>query len=266
MQYKQLSWKYRIIFSYYPDLSDQSSNLRIDFGLLYHEALIDSTTCSHLLNPRIFDPCNHRSFIRYSVVRRGLGFIFLTAFSNLCFPSMGGSLSIIYRCSQGDSQGFLTTTKLLFISYFIYEICCLAAPVYWQLFGFYDGLFSQNLVTNLFSVFTNIGSAAQHEFVAHNPHCKIISTIGMIFSANDFRRHIARCTTSILMIILTYLSGNTQIRNPQITLRIEDHIFRLHIAMYDFIFMKILQANDHIGNKKFSLSLIKSTSSTNMIS
>lgn len=209
MQYKQLSWKYRIIFSYYPDLSYQNSNLRTNFELLYHEALIDFTPCFHLLNLRIFDPCNHRSFIRYSVVRMELGFIFLIAFSNLCLPSMGGFLSIIYRCSLVDLQGFLTTTMLLLINYFIYEICCLAAPVYWELFRFYNGLLSQNLVTNLFSIFANIRSATQHELVSHNPHCKIISTVGVIFSANDLRRHIARCTTSILMIILTYLSGNT---------------------------------------------------------
>lgn len=88
----------------------------------------------------------------------------------------------------------------------------------------------------------------------------------MVLSADDFRGHIARSPTSILMIIFSYLPRYPQISNPQIALRIEHHVFWLHVAMNNFVLMQVFKADDHVSDKKFSLSLIKPTSLANVVS
>ena len=68
------------------------------------------------------------------------------------------------------------------------------------------------------------------------------------------------------MVILPNLSGNPQISNSQVALRIEHHILGFHITMDDLILVQILQSNYHVGDKEFSLTLVESTPSSNMIS
>jgi hypothetical protein len=47
-------------------------------------------------------------------------------------------------------------------------------------------LFGEDLITNLFAVLPNVGTFAHHELVAHYTNGKVVSCIGMIFSADDF--------------------------------------------------------------------------------
>lgn len=71
--------------------------------------------------------------------------------------------------------------------YLIYEVSGLSTPVNGQILGFYHCLLGQYLIPDLLSVFADIRSPSQHELISHNPHCKIISRIGMILPADYLR-------------------------------------------------------------------------------
>lgn len=87
----------------------------------------------------------------------------------------------------------------------------------------------------------------------------------MIFPNHDFRRHVARRATGILLIILPPLSRNAHIRNPQIPFFIQHNILGFDIPVYDIIYVHVLEADDDIGYKEFGLWLGEFASTTDMI-
>ena len=88
----------------------------------------------------------------------------------------------------------------------------------------------------------------------------------MILPAHHLRGHVTGCSTSITTIIRFQLSGNSEVSDAEIALRVQDQVFRFDIPMDHFMFMQKLQSNQYISNKKFGLSLIEISSITNMVS
>jgi hypothetical protein len=69
----------------------------------------------------------------------------------------------------------------------------------------------------------------------------------MIHLTNNFRRHIPRRATRILLIILLHLPTNPQIGESYIPPLINDEILRFQIPMHNLMFMQIFQGKDNAG-------------------
>lgn len=72
------------------------------------------------------------------------------------------------------------------------KIDALRIPVWREVFAGDFGLMGQNFVSDLFSGIAHVRAPAQNYFVNDNSECKIVRLKGMIHSADDFRRHVAR--------------------------------------------------------------------------
>lgn len=67
----------------------------------------------------------------------------------------------------------------------------------------------------------------------------------MVLSVDDFRSHVARRPTRILVVIDLHVSGYPKIRYPEVPLIIKDQVFWLDIPMYDPIRVQILQGHNN---------------------
>ena len=62
----------------------------------------------------------------------------------------------------------------------------------------------------------------------------------MIHSADHFWRHISRCSTRLLSIVVFSFSGNPKIGEPGIAIFLKYNIFGFQVAMDDILGMDIL--------------------------
>ena len=72
------------------------------------------------------------------------------------------------------------------------QVCSLRRPASWDVIWMNLDLLGQDLVSNLFTVFSMIRSLAKHAFVGNYAHCKVVHSNTMILSAHHFWCHVAR--------------------------------------------------------------------------
>lgn len=124
--------------------------------------------------------------------------------------------------------------------YLIDEICSLWRPFVWKFVEFYLHLLCEDVLSDLLPVSAIIRSSAEHKFVAHHSECEIVGRESMVLMADHLRRHIARSSTGVLMIIVSHYPRHSQIGYPQISFRIKHKILRFQISVNDFVLMQII--------------------------
>ncbi len=60
------------------------------------------------------------------------------------------------------------------LNHLVDKVSCFDTPASWNLSLFDLDLFGKNVISNLFSRFTDIGSAAKHALVSHYSHGEVI--------------------------------------------------------------------------------------------
>jgi len=75
----------------------------------------------------------------------------------------------------------------------------------------------------------------------------------MVHSADDFRSHVTRSTTSLLRIAFFSLTGHTEVSNSEIAVLFEDQILRFEISVDNSFGVNILKAEDDAARHKFLL-------------
>ncbi len=88
----------------------------------------------------------------------------------------------------------------------------------------------------------------------------------MISSGHDFWSHISRSSTRIFPILLTPEFSNTEISDVEVTIKVENQVFRFNISVYYFIFVDIFEATQNTSNEEFYLSFREPSVPNNMIS
>jgi hypothetical protein len=149
--------------------------------------------------------------------------------------------------------------------YLVDEVEGVEGPSIRQLLGLYAGLLAEDLVTDLFSVAANVRTLSKHEFVGHDSHCEIVSSVWVVFTAKDLRRHVARSTACILVILLFELSADAEISDTEVPLGIEHYVFRFDIAMDYLTSVKVFEGYDEISEEELGLDLRESASASDMI-
>ena len=87
----------------------------------------------------------------------------------------------------------------------------------------------------------------------------------MVFTAKDLRRHVARSTACILVILLFELSADAEISDTEVPLGIEHYVFRFDIAMDYLTSVKVFEGYDEICEEELGLDLRESASASDMI-
>ncbi len=87
----------------------------------------------------------------------------------------------------------------------------------------------------------------------------------MVFTAKDLRRHVARSTACILVILLFELSADAEISDTEVPLGIEHYVFRFDIAMDYLTSVKVFEGYDEISEEELGLDLRESASASDMI-
>ena len=105
-------------------------------------------------------------------------------------------------------------------------------------------LFAENVVSDLFTWFANVWSAAKHALICHDSNSKIIYRCGMVDSTHHFWCHISWGSGSILSIFRSPNSCDTEISDSQISFLVDDEVLWLDVSMNDVLLVADLQASD----------------------
>ena len=77
------------------------------------------------------------------------------------------------------------------------EVCGFERPAIGQLVPLDLDLLGEDHVSDFFATAADVGSAAQHEFVANDSNSKVVNSVAVILPAHNFRRHVARGSRGI---------------------------------------------------------------------
>ena len=117
------------------------------------------------------------------------------------------------------------------------EISRLVRPSLWDFIRVDLDLLGQDVISDLFSVLTMVGTLAKHALICNNTHGKVVDSNSMILSAHDFWGHIARCPGCILRVLWVPKTSNTKISYSQIAPLVKDEILWLDVSMKNCIFV-----------------------------
>ena len=67
----------------------------------------------------------------------------------------------------------------------------------WQFIDPHLNVFGKHFLPDLLAILTDVGPAAQHELISHNPESKVINPVRMVFPDHDFRSHVARSPAGV---------------------------------------------------------------------
>ena len=77
-----------------------------------------------------------------------------------------------------------------------------------------------------------------------DPERKEINGVWMISFADNFRSHVAGCSTGIFGVIWLDLSWDAEVSNSEVSLIIEDQVFRLEVAVNGASAVHVLQGEN----------------------
>ena len=137
---------------------------------------------------------------------------------------------------------FAQPVRWLSLDQAIDQVCSLGGPAPWDVIWMNLDLLGQDLVSNLFTVFSMIRSLAKHAFVGNYAHCKVVDSNTMILSAHHFWCHVARRAWRVFRVFWVPETSNTQICDAEIAVFIKDQILGLYVSMQNRIFVEVLQA------------------------
>jgi len=106
------------------------------------------------------------------------------------------------------------------------------------------------VVSDFLTVFTLVGTFAKHAFVGNYSHREVVHCHAVILSTHNFGCHIAGRTTRVFCVLGVPNSSNAQISDPQIAVLVKNQVFRLDISVKDAVFVQVLEAQKHAGDKK----------------
>ena len=84
--------------------------------------------------------------------------------------------------------------------------------------------------------------------------------------AHYLRSHVPWGSRGILGVIWVPYSSNTQVSDLQITIFVENQVFRFYVSMKNTFLMQIFERQQHTSNEKSSLLLCKFLMFSQMIS
>ena len=111
-------------------------------------------------------------------------------------------------------------------------------------------LLGENVVSNFLSRLPNIGSPSVHALISHHAHSKVVYCSGVILSTHYLWGHVPRCSRSVLCVLWPPNSSNTEVSDSNVSIVINDQVFRLDISVNDLLIVAILKAGDQAGNEK----------------
>lgn len=150
--------------------------------------------------------------------------------------------------------------------YLVDEIQGIQRPAVWKLLRFDAGLLAEDLITDLFSVSTHVWTLAEHELVCHHPNCEVVSSIGVIFTAQDLWGHVTWGSACVLEILLFKFSAYSEVGDSEVSLGIEDDVLGFDITMNYLVSVEVFEGYDQICKEEFRLYFSESSSSSDMIS
>lgn len=124
----------------------------------------------------------------------------------------------------------------------------------------------QYLFSDFSPSFANVRPPTIHAFVGDNPYCEVVSCHTMVLSAHDLRSHVTRCARGFSCVVWSPVSGNAKISQTQISITVEDQVFRLDVPMNDPTLMDNLQGLDKASNEELCFLLNKFPFSSNVVS
>ena len=111
-------------------------------------------------------------------------------------------------------------------------------------------LFRKDMITNLFSVLAMVRPLAEHTLIGDDSHSEVVDGYTVVLAAHDLGSHIAGRARCVLRVLRIPQTCNTQIRDPQVAILVEDQVLWLDITMQDCILVKIFEAKEHASDKE----------------
>lgn len=95
------------------------------------------------------------------------------------------------------------------------------------------------MFSNLFAASASIGSAAEHAFVTDDANCEVVDCNAVWLLAHHLWSHVTRRSRCVLGVVRIPNSSNTQIRDLQIALLVENQVLWLNVSMQDALLVQV---------------------------
>jgi len=111
-------------------------------------------------------------------------------------------------------------------------------------------LLCQDIVSDVFPRLSDVRPFTVHALVSHNSHGKIVHGERMILPTHDLGSHVPGRARRVLSILLSPISCDTEIRDPEVALVIDDKVLRLDVPVNNLLLMAVFEAGHEACNEK----------------
>jgi hypothetical protein len=111
-------------------------------------------------------------------------------------------------------------------------------------------LLRQNVVSDFFPRFPDIGPLSVHAFVGHYSYSEIVHSVRVVLSAHHFGSHVAWGSRGVLSILLSPVPGDSEISDSQVALIIDDQVLRLDVSVDNLFIVAVLETSHQACNEE----------------
>lgn len=133
---------------------------------------------------------------------------------------------------------------------FVYEVGSFFIPAIRDRSLFYRNLATENLISDVFSGASFVGTLAHHAFVGNDTDRKVICSQAVILTTHDFRGHVARSPTGFAGVVWGQDSGDSEVGQSEVAFIVKDEIFRLDVPVDNELGVDGLECVDEASNEK----------------
>jgi hypothetical protein len=111
-------------------------------------------------------------------------------------------------------------------------------------------LLRQDIVSDVFSRLSNIRPFAVHALISHNSHSKIVHGERVILPTHDLRSHVPGRAGRVLRVLLSPISCDSEIGDPEVPLVVDDEVLRLDVSVYNLLLMAVFEPGHEARNEE----------------
>lgn len=138
----------------------------------------------------------------------------------------------------------------LSLNHLVDEVGSLDAPPNRHLLFLDLDLLCQDIVSDVLPGFAYVWAFAEHALVSHNAHSKIVHGERMVLSAHYLGSHVPWRSRSVLRILFSPISCDSEIRDPEVSLVIDDEVLRLDVSVNNLLFMAVFETGHKACNEE----------------
>jgi len=138
----------------------------------------------------------------------------------------------------------------LSLDHLVDEVGSLDAPPNRHLLFLDLDLLRQDVVSDVLPGFAYVRAFAEHALVSHYSHSKIVHGERMVLPAHDLGGHVPWRSRCVLRVLFSPISRDSEIRDPEVSLVVDDEVLRLDVSVNDLLFVAVFETGHKTCNEE----------------